>query len=84
MFKNPIIHSSELDSDAISEETIKGVSRLFCLLLFTAFPGKKVVVIGSGASGVEAVETALQRGAGEVVMVARTDKVRCPVWRGLN
>jgi cation diffusion facilitator CzcD-associated flavoprotein CzcO len=33
-----------------------------------------VVVIGSGASGVEAVETALQRGAGEVVMIARTDK----------
>ncbi|KAJ7137806.1 FAD/NAD(P)-binding domain-containing protein [Mycena epipterygia] len=61
VFKNPIIHSSELDSDAISEETIKGGC-------------KKVVVIGSGASGVEAVETALQRGAGEVVMVARTDK----------
>ncbi|KAJ7461564.1 FAD/NAD(P)-binding domain-containing protein [Mycena latifolia] len=59
VFTNPIIHSSELDSDAVSEETIKG---------------KKVVVIGSGASGVEAVETALQRGAGEVVMVARTDK----------
>ncbi|KAJ7311589.1 FAD/NAD(P)-binding domain-containing protein [Mycena albidolilacea] len=59
VFKKPIIHSSELDSDAVSEETIKG---------------KKVVVIGSGASGVEAVETALQRGAGEVVMVARTDK----------
>lgn len=32
------------------------------------------MVIGSGASGVEAVETALQLGAGEVVMVARTDK----------
>ncbi|KAJ7264991.1 FAD/NAD(P)-binding domain-containing protein [Mycena haematopus] len=59
VFTKPIIHSSQLDSDAVSEETIKG---------------KKVVVIGSGASGVEAVETALQRGAGEVVMVARTDK----------
>ncbi|KAJ7161481.1 FAD/NAD(P)-binding domain-containing protein [Mycena crocata] len=59
VFTNPIIHSSELDSDAVSEETIKG---------------KKVVVVGSGASGVEAVETALQRGAGEVVMIARTDK----------
>ncbi|KAJ7681745.1 FAD/NAD(P)-binding domain-containing protein [Mycena rosella] len=58
-FTKPIIHSSELDSDAVSEETIKG---------------KKLVVVGSGASGVEAVETALQRGAGEVVMIARTDK----------
>ena len=45
--------------------------------------GKKVVVIGSGASGVEAVETALDRGAkgarrGEesngVIMLARDDK----------
>ncbi|KAJ7481151.1 FAD/NAD(P)-binding domain-containing protein [Mycena galericulata] len=61
VFTKPIIHSSGLDSDAVSEETIKG---------------KKLVVIGSGASGVEAVETALQRGAGEVVMVARTDKCR--------
>ncbi|KAJ7735242.1 FAD/NAD(P)-binding domain-containing protein [Mycena maculata] len=59
VFTGPIIHSSDLDSDAVSEETIKD---------------KKVVVIGSGASGVEAVETALQRGAGTVVMIARTDK----------
>ncbi|KAJ7685626.1 FAD/NAD(P)-binding domain-containing protein [Mycena polygramma] len=59
IFRKPIIHSSDLDSEAVSEETIKG---------------KKVVVVGSGASGVEAVETALQRGAGEVVMVARSDK----------
>ncbi|KAJ7024288.1 FAD/NAD(P)-binding domain-containing protein [Mycena alexandri] len=59
LFTKPMIHSSELDSDAISEETIKG---------------KKVVVIGSGASGVEACEAALTRGAGEVVMIARTDK----------
>ncbi|KAJ6502033.1 FAD/NAD(P)-binding domain-containing protein [Mycena sanguinolenta] len=59
VFTKPIIHSSQLDSDAVSEDTIKG---------------KKVVVIGSGASGVEAVETALERGAGEVVMIARTDK----------
>ncbi|THH13712.1 hypothetical protein EW146_g6535 [Bondarzewia mesenterica] len=37
--------------------------------------GKTVLVIGSGASGVEAVETALQRGAKEpVLMVARDDK----------
>jgi hypothetical protein len=25
VFKKPIIHSSELDSDAVSEETIKGM-----------------------------------------------------------
>ncbi|KAH9840185.1 FAD/NAD-P-binding domain-containing protein [Rhodofomes roseus] len=36
--------------------------------------GKRVVVIGSGASGVEAVETALARGAQGCVMVARQDK----------
>jgi hypothetical protein len=38
--------------------------------------GKTVLVIGSGASGVEAVETALARGAGQCIMVARDDKVR--------
>ncbi|KZT01935.1 FAD/NAD(P)-binding domain-containing protein [Laetiporus sulphureus 93-53] len=36
--------------------------------------GKHVVVIGSGASGVEAIETALQRGASDCVMIARDDK----------
>lgn len=44
--------------------------------------GKTVVVVGSGASGVEAVEAALTRGAKKVAMVARDDKVRnvllCP------
>ena len=38
--------------------------------------GKTVVVIGSGASGVEAVETALAKGAKHCVMLARDDKVR--------
>lgn len=38
--------------------------------------GKTVVVVGSGASGVEAVETALDRGAKEAIMIARDDKVR--------
>ena len=38
--------------------------------------GQCVVVIGSGASGVEAVETALARGAKDTVIVARQDKVR--------
>ncbi|TFY62202.1 hypothetical protein EVG20_g6788 [Dentipellis fragilis] len=35
---------------------------------------KIVLVIGSGASGVEAVETALQRGAKKTIMIARDDK----------
>jgi NADPH-dependent 2,4-dienoyl-CoA reductase/sulfur reductase-like enzyme len=37
--------------------------------------GKTVVVVGSGASGVEAVETALMKGAKHCVMIARDDKV---------
>ncbi|EJF62066.1 FAD/NAD(P)-binding domain-containing protein [Dichomitus squalens LYAD-421 SS1] len=36
--------------------------------------GRTVVVIGSGASGVEAVETALAKGAKHCVMLAREDK----------
>ncbi|TFK56995.1 FAD/NAD(P)-binding domain-containing protein [Heliocybe sulcata] len=36
--------------------------------------GKTIVVIGSGASGVEAVETALSKGAKETTMIARDDK----------
>jgi cation diffusion facilitator CzcD-associated flavoprotein CzcO len=37
--------------------------------------GKSIAVIGSGASGVEAVETALSKGANGAVMFARDDKV---------
>ncbi|KIJ62461.1 hypothetical protein HYDPIDRAFT_176544 [Hydnomerulius pinastri MD-312] len=37
--------------------------------------GKTVVVIGSGASAVEAVETALARGASRCVVLAREDKL---------
>lgn len=37
--------------------------------------GKTIVVVGSGASGVEAVETALAKGAKHTVMLARDDKV---------
>jgi cation diffusion facilitator CzcD-associated flavoprotein CzcO len=37
--------------------------------------GKSVVIIGSGASGVEAAETALNRGANHCIMLARDDKV---------
>lgn len=38
--------------------------------------GKTVIVIGSGASGVEAVETALARGASKCIILARDDKVQ--------
>ena len=37
--------------------------------------GKRIIVIGSGASGVEAVETALEKGAQGCFMLARDDKV---------
>ncbi|PIL34408.1 hypothetical protein GSI_03183 [Ganoderma sinense ZZ0214-1] len=36
--------------------------------------GRTVIVVGSGASGVEAVETALSKGAEHCVMLARDDK----------
>lgn len=36
--------------------------------------GKKVVIIGSGASGVEAAELAVGKGAKQVVVLARDDK----------
>ncbi|KAI0821751.1 FAD/NAD-P-binding domain-containing protein [Trametes gibbosa] len=36
--------------------------------------GMRILVIGSGASGVEAVETALSKGAEQCTMVARDDK----------
>ncbi|CDO73859.1 hypothetical protein BN946_scf185016.g16 [Trametes cinnabarina] len=36
--------------------------------------GKRILVIGSGASGVESVETALSKGAKSCVMIARDDK----------
>jgi hypothetical protein len=39
------------------------------------FKGKRVVVLGGGASAVEAVETALSEGAKDAVMVVRDDKV---------
>lgn len=37
--------------------------------------GKTLIVVGSGASGVEAVETALEKGASKCFMLARDDKV---------
>ncbi|KAI6010990.1 FAD/NAD(P)-binding domain-containing protein [Pisolithus microcarpus] len=42
--------------------------------------GKTVAVIGSGASGVEAVETTLSRGTDRCIMIARRDKVRNVVF----
>ncbi|KAL4254145.1 hypothetical protein ABKN59_004537 [Abortiporus biennis] len=59
--KGTIVHSSELDE--LDAGKIKG--------------GKKVVVIGSGASGVEAVEAILDKAEGEpvdIVILAREDK----------
>lgn len=42
------------------------------------FKGKRVVVLGGGASAVESVETALADGASSTVMVVRDDKVGYP------
>ena len=36
--------------------------------------GKKVVIIGSGASGVEAAELSVEKGAKDVIVFARSDK----------
>lgn len=41
--------------------------------------GKRVVVVGSGASGVEAAELAVAKGAGNIKVLARDDKVWCSV-----
>ena len=41
--------------------------------------GKTVLIVGSGASGVEAAETALEQGAKKAIVIARQDKVR---WLG--
>ena len=58
------------------EETFAGTLLHSSELDDAQLAGKRVVVIGSGASGVEAVETALARGAKDTVIVARQDKVR--------
>ncbi|KAM0699556.1 hypothetical protein Q7P36_000559 [Cladosporium allicinum] len=46
--------------------------------------GKKVVVVGGGASAVEAMEFAVDHGAESVVVVTRSDKWVIPRWRLLN
>jgi NADPH-dependent glutamate synthase beta subunit-like oxidoreductase len=57
------------------EETFSGTIVHSSELDDTDLQGKNVVVIGSGASGVEAIETALSKGAKHTVIVARDDKV---------
>ena len=50
------------------------------------FKGKRVVVLGGGASAVESIETALADGASSTVMVVRDDKVcfRAIFWLNAN
>lgn len=74
-------HSQSAEGDATSkggedgEETFGGTLLHSSELDDAQLAGKRVVVIGSGASGVEAVETALARGAKETIIIARQDKV---------
>ncbi|WFD27736.1 hypothetical protein MNAN1_002741 [Malassezia nana] len=42
------------------------------------FKGKRVLIVGGGASGVEAAETALQLGASKPTIIARSDKWMIP------
>lgn len=60
-FRNPVLHSSELDGRKAREEI--------------DWRGKKVLVVGGGASAVEAAEAALDHGAAWVGVSARDDKV---------
>ena len=52
-------HGPVLHSSALDEAELKG---------------KKVVIIGSGASGVEAAELAVEKGAKQIIVLARDDK----------
>ena len=73
-------HSQGMD-DAAKEGEQNGEETFAGMLLHSSelddaqLAGKRVVVIGSGASGVEAVETALARGAKDTIIIARQDKV---------
>ncbi|KAI0051320.1 FAD/NAD-P-binding domain-containing protein [Auriscalpium vulgare] len=62
------------DDKPSDEETYQGTVLHSSELDDADLEGKTVLVVGSGASGVEAVETALQRGAKRTVMFARDDK----------
>jgi dimethylaniline monooxygenase (N-oxide forming) len=59
-FKGPVLHSSELDGKKAEE---------------TEWEGKRVLVIGGGASAVEAVEAAVDKGVEWSGVSARDDKV---------
>ncbi|KAI0354367.1 FAD/NAD(P)-binding domain-containing protein [Trametes cingulata] len=62
------------DQEEGEEETFEGEVVHSSELDDAQLEGKRVLVIGSGASGVEAVETALDKGAKGCVMIARDDK----------
>ncbi|KAI0078015.1 FAD/NAD(P)-binding domain-containing protein [Panus rudis PR-1116 ss-1] len=66
-------HGGDDDTASVTEGPIIHSSQLDSLDEKTV-KGKTVVVIGSGASGVEAVETALSKGAKNTVILAREDK----------
>ena len=74
-------HSQSAEGEATSKDEEDGEETFGGTLLHSSelddaqLAGKRVVVIGSGASGVEAVETALARGAKETIIIARQDKV---------
>ncbi|CAL1702592.1 unnamed protein product [Somion occarium] len=65
--------SKDTDEDVFTKGPIVHSSELDSLDE-DAVKGKTVLVIGSGASGVESVETALAKGAKGTVMIAREDK----------
>ncbi|KAH9934002.1 FAD/NAD-P-binding domain-containing protein [Epithele typhae] len=62
--KQGIVDAAVFQGDVMHSSEIDGVD----------FEGKRVIVIGSGASGVEVVETALEKGAEGCVMLARDEK----------
>ena len=74
--------SGEGDSDSGEDGKHQGKEEVFEGDVFHSselddapLEGQRIIVIGSGASGVEAVETALSKGATGCVMIARDDKV---------
>lgn len=69
-------HAEGVVSQKNGKETYVGTLLHSSELDDAQLAGKRVVVVGSGASGVEAVETALARGAKDTVIIARQDKVR--------
>jgi thioredoxin reductase len=66
---------SESDKQEGEEEEYEGPVIHSSELDETDLEGKTVLVVGSGASGVEAVETALSKGAKKAIMIARLFEV---------